>query len=107
MVHSLWLLLMTPPTSGTFSRPCSVCYVLDFSLPMAPCTPSENLCRALVFFSHASLNPPQSFFSSYLSLSYVSQKSNHESRSQLPSLPPYLPLIEVKVGLSALPPNLS
>lgn len=68
MVHSRWLLLMTPPTSGTFSRPCSVCCVLDFSLPMAPCTPPGNLCRALVFFSHASLNPPQSFFSSYLSL---------------------------------------
>ena len=65
MVHSRWLLLMTPPTSGTFSRPCSVCCVLDFSLPMAPCTPPGNLCRALVFFSHASLNSPQSFFSSY------------------------------------------
>lgn len=64
----VWLLLMTPPTPGAFSHPCSVCHVLDFSLPMAPDTPPGNLCRALVFFSHASLNPPQSFFSSYLNL---------------------------------------
>ena len=64
---SLWLLLMTPPTSGIFSRLCSVCYILPFSLPVASCTPPRNLCRALVF-SHSSLNPPQSFFSSHLSL---------------------------------------